>query len=468
MRRVFLLASLGIVACLNPPASPPSTVPASALGPFASLPIASIEDVPDDWWRLYDDPVLDRFVESSLTANADLRVAFANLEAARALTSQAQALRFPQLGVESGVTLGGASKRPSSALVPSTKWDVAATMSWELDLFGRLRASALAARADAEAQEAALDALKVAIAADTVQSYADLCGATRGLTEAREIADSQERLARLVEKQLQAGDVSPLELSQAATLAASSRAAVIPFEAQRANALYRLATLQGRPPAESRSFDVHCDEAPRLGRAAPVGDGTALLLRRPDVREAERRLAAAAARIGVARADLYPRLNFGGALGLLAGRFDVATTPLIPRVLFNQGPARARLEQSRANERAALASWDAVILRALREVETALVSYDAEVRRNQILATAVTEAEAYARRAEARVRLGDAASLLEVDARRVLATARLQNVQSDLAVGQSEVALFRALGGGWRVDSKGEARPQAQNDSGRS
>ncbi|MGH2257525.1 hypothetical protein ACQ1ZF_13560, partial [Enterococcus faecalis] len=92
-------------------------------------------------------------------------------------------------------------------------------------------------------------------------------------------------------------------------------AAIAPFEAQRANALYRLATLQGRPPAEARDYSFACTAAPRLRTAAPVGDGTALLLRRPDVSEAERRLAAAAARVGVARADLYPRVNLGGALG---------------------------------------------------------------------------------------------------------------------------------------------------------
>ena len=467
IRLLILLTGLAMAACLRPPSPPPTDAPATATGPFASRPVARIEAVPDDWWRLYDDARLDDFVEATLAANADLRVAFANLEAARAATSQAQAMRWPQLGLETGATIGGASKRPSSALVPSTKWDIAATASWDLDLFGRLWAGALAARADAEAQEAALDAVKVAVVADTAQAYVDLCGATRGLSEAREIFESQQRMARLVEKQLAAGEVSPLELSQAATLAASSRAAIMPFEAQRANALYRLATLQGRPPAESLDFEIECVAAPRLRGAAPVGDGTALLLRRPDVREAERRLAAAAARIGVARADLYPRVNLGGALGLLAGRYDVVMTPLVTWMLFNQAPARARLEQSRAIERAALANWDVVVLRALREVESALAAYDAELRRNGALATATTEAEAYARRAAARVRLGDAPSLLQVDARRALASARLQTVQSDLAVGQAEVALFRALGGGWRrgETEMSETDPDQQDGS---
>ncbi len=128
-------------------------------------------------------------------------------------------------------------------------------------------------------------------------------------------------------------------------------------------------------------------------------------------------------------------------------------TPLVSWAFPNQAPVRARLEQAHATERAALAGWDVAVLRALREVETTLAAYDAEARRNRDLATALREAQAYARRAGARVRLGDAPGLLQVDAQRASASATLQQVQSDLAVAQAEVALFRALGGGWRTDA---------------
>ena len=180
------------------------------------------------------------------------------------------------------------------------------------------------------------------------------------------------------------------------------------------------------------------------------------MLRRPDVREAERRLAAAAARIGVARADLYPRVNLGGALGLLSGGFKAVASPLITWAFPNQAPARARLQQARATERAALAGWDVAVLRALREVETALATYDAETRRNRDLGQAATESQAYARRAAARVRLGDAPGLLQVDAQRAYAAATLQQAQSDLLISQNEVALFRALGGGWQTRTASE------------
>ncbi len=456
IRRLAPAAALLASACMSVPKPPPTAAPASATGAFAALPVASIAPVPDEWWRLYDDPVLDGLVRSALIANADLRVAYANLDAARAALRQARAARLPQTTIESALGIDDPAAQPSaSGNVPTTDYDIAATASWDPDLFGRLRSAATAAGADAEAQAAVVDGLRVAVVADTVLAYVELCGASRAMVAAREVAAAQDRSVALVREQFAAGEVSLLEVSQVATIAATTRAAVAPFEAQRANALYRLATLQGRPPSEARSFGFACTAAPRLRRAAPVGDGTALLLRRPDVREAERRLAAAAARTGVARADLYPRVNLGGAIGLLSGGISAAVTPLVTWAFPNQTPARARLEQARATERAALAGWDVAVLRSLREVESALAAYDAEARRNRELAIASREAQAYARRAGARVRLGDAPGLLQVDAQRAIASATLQQVQSDLTVSQNEVALFRALGGGWRTDADG-------------
>jgi NodT family efflux transporter outer membrane factor (OMF) lipoprotein len=438
---------------MTAPPPPPTIAPATATGAFAASPTAAIAPVPDDWWRLYDDPALDRLVVASLAANADLRVGYANLDGARAALQQARAARLPQTTIESSGTVDNSAGQPSaSSNVPTTDYDLALTASWDIDLFGRLRSGALAAGADADAQAAAIDSLRVAVVADTVLAYVDLCGATRAAAVSRELIAVQERSLVLVRNQLAAGEVSPLEVSQAASLLESTRATLAPFEAARANALYRIATLQGRPPAEADAFNISCSAPPKLRSALPVGDGQALLLRRPDIREAERRLAAAAARIGVARADLYPRVNLGGAAGLLTGGFAATASPLIGWAFPNQAPARARLEQARANERASLAGWDVVVLRALREVETALAAYDGEVRRNHALGNANVQSKLYARRAAARVRLGDAAFLVQFDADRARAQAALALAQSDLTVAQAQVALFRALGGGWQTD----------------
>ncbi|PTS90791.1 transporter [Sphingomonas sp. HMWF008] len=446
-----LLAMLAS-GCMTAPLPPPTVAPPSATGAFADLASVSIDPVPDDWWRLYDDPVLDRLVLASLAANADVRVAYANLDGARAVVRQARAARLPQTTVESGLTADNSAGQPSaSSNVPTTDYDLALTASWDADLFGRLRSAALAARADAAAQEAALDGVRVAVVADTVLAYVELCGATQAIGAVAEQVRVQQQAVAVARDQLRAGEVSPLEVSQAASLLASTTALQAPLEAAQANARYRLATLAGRPPAEARVDPVICAKLPKLRTTAPVGDGAALLLRRPDIREAERRLAAAAARIGVARAEFYPRVNLGGAIGLLTGRLVVTGSPLVSWAFPNQAPARARLAQARASERAALAGWDVAVLRALREVETALTAYDAEQRRNLMLADAEREARLTARRAAARVRIGDVAPLLRLDADRTVAQASLALAQSDLSIAQAQVALFRALGGGWRT-----------------
>ncbi len=447
------MIALALSACMTTPAPQPVTAPPSAIGAFTTLPGVSIAPVPDDWWRLYEDSVLDGLVRVSLAANADLSVAYANLDGARAALSAARAARLPQTSIESSAGIDNPSTQPSaSSVVPTTNYDLALSASWDADLFGRLRSAALAAGADADAQAAALDGLRVAVVADTVLAYVELCGAGRAEQVAAEQLRLLERLAALVSAQFRAGEVSPLEVSQAAALVETTRAEVPQYQASAANARFRLATLQGRPPAEALSMALNCNTPPRLRTSAPVGDGQALLLRRPDVREAERRLAAAAARIGVARADLYPRINLGGAIGLLSGGLVATASPLISWSFPNQAPTRARLAQARAGEQAALASWDVAVLRALREVETALAGYDAETRRNRALVQALAQAELSARRAASRVRLGDAAFLLQLDAERTRTQAALGQAQSDLAVARAEIALFRALGGGWRGD----------------
>ena len=443
MKRLIPVLAVLASGCMTAPSPRITIAPPTATGAFADLPSASIEPVPDDWWRLYDDPVPDRLVQASLAANADVRVAYANLDGARAAVRQARAARLPQTTVESGLTVDNSAGQPSaSSNVPTTDYDLALTASWDADLFGRLRSATLAARADAAAQEAALDGIRVAVVADTVIAYVELCGATRALGAVAEQVQVQQDAVSVAQDQLRAGEVSLLELSQAASLLASTTALQAPLDAAQANARYRLATLAGRPPAEARTNPVTCRALPKLRTAAPIGDGAALLLRRP---------AAAAARIGVARADLYPRVNLGGAIGFLTGRLVATGSPLVSWAFPNQAPARARLAQARASERAALAGWDVAVLRALREVETALAVYDAEQRRNQALLEADKEARLTARRAAARVRLGDAAPLLRLDADRTVAQASLAVAQSDLAIAQAQVALFRALGGGWRT-----------------
>ncbi|MFC6627597.1 TolC family protein [Sphingomonas yabuuchiae] len=170
------------------------------------------------------------------------------ISTARARHCGKRVLRGCRKPRSSAGTIDNSATQPSaSSNVPTTDYDLALTASWDIDLFGRLRSGALAAGADADAQAAALDSLRVAVVADTVLAYVDLCGATRAANVSGEIIAVQERSVGVVRNQLAAGEVSPLEVSQAASLLESTRATLAPFGAARANALYRIATLQGRP-----------------------------------------------------------------------------------------------------------------------------------------------------------------------------------------------------------------------------
>ena len=461
MRRALplLAASALLAGCATKPGPAPAP-PAAALAPFVGTQAASALPgaPPERWWRLFEDPVLDAHVQRALAANLDLKVALVNLETARAATRQAHAARLPATALESGLGPQRADRQPSTTAVPKTSYELGAAVAFEIDLFGRLRQAALAAEADARAVQAARDAAAVTVAADTVGAYLDLCVANAGLNLARELAATQESALTLVQEQLKAGEVSPLERAQAATLRDQAAAAIPELDADRRRALFRLATLEGLPPASAASFNASCTAIPRIGALFPIGDGAALLARRPDIREAEHRLAGAAARVGVARADLYPRVQLGGSGGLIGGGGDAFLTPLVTWAFPNQAAIRARIGAADGTRAAALATWERVVLRALEEVETALSDYQARFARRQTLHAAALSSADAARRAQARHRLGADTYLVVVDAERARNAAAAQSLAAEAGVARAQLAVFRALGGGWQVAPDGHGR----------
>lgn len=446
MKRALLMAALLAGCAAKPPPNAAPPPPPAATGAFVGAPDAAPMETA--WWRLYGDEALNAHVERALAANRDLRVAVATLDAARANARAAGANRTPDVTLESGAspTTRGVNQ-PSTIGVPKSSFELGAEVSWEVDLFGRLRNQSSAASADAEAAAAARDGVRLAVVADTVGAYFDLCWAGELARVAARQIDVQRRQVETVQRQLQAGEVSPLELVQARQLLGRLEAGLPAFEADAQRARYMLANLEGLPPAEAAQFQ--CQRPPSLVGALPAGDGAGLLARRPDIREAERRLAAAGARVKVATAEIYPRVSLGASGGLIAGALDAFITPLISWSFINPARIKARIALAKANQDGALAQYDATWLGALREVESALADLDAERRANNSLAAAVTDAQAAARRAQARVTLGDANPLLALDARRTAFDAELQANLSARRLAQRQVFLFRTLGGGW-------------------
>lgn len=284
----------------------------------------------------------------------------------------------------------------------------------------------------------------------------------RQLDVAQQTVSLLDESVRLSAKRFEAGRTNKLDLVRISSLRDQQRARIPEFQAQLDSATFRLATLTGRTPAE-RPVIKSNGKLLELGQAIPVGDGRALLARRPDVRAAERRLAASTARIGVATADLYPRIAIGGSLAASAttiaslftgGAIGFLAGPLLNWSFPNQGAARAKVAGAEAQSRADLARFDKTVLTALEETETALSRYSNEIQRRQSLEGARDQAEQAARITRAQLREGRADSLAVLDAERTLAQSEADLADADARLVDDQVDLFRALGGGWQGASQ--------------
>jgi NodT family efflux transporter outer membrane factor (OMF) lipoprotein len=434
----------------------------AAAAPFAGANEApfTASALPPNWWRLYQDAALDGLIDKAFTANRDLRAASANLARSRAVLDEALEARNPEVGVNAAPAYG----RPSAAarglrepLPDMGFYDTGVNVSYQADLFGKIARAVEAAGADTQAAQAAYDLARVTVAADTARAYADNCSSAQQILVARRSIRLQEEFVQVTERRVSAGRGTALDTSRARSQLEQLHAVLPPLEAQHRTALYRLAVLTGEVPGAVSKDIEQCKLAPRLSTAIPVGDGAALLRRRPDVRQAERTLAGATARIGVATADLYPSVTLGlsaGSTGALAefgaaNAFRWSLGPLISWTLPVTGPARSRIAQAEAASNAALARFDAVVLNALRETESALTVYARELDRNASLKAARDQSALASQQAGMLFRYGRTDFLTTLDADRTLANAESALAASDAQLASDQVTLFLALGGGW-------------------
>jgi len=438
------------------------TPPPPAIAPLigGTSPQVATAPVEGDWWRLYRDPVLDRLVSDALAANTDLRAAVARLDQARAALREVRNDRLPQASLEAGATYGRFSqnRRPIGSDQEDWQFDTGLSVSYEVDLSGRVRRNIEAARGDTAAAAADADAVRVAIVAETTRAYADAAAAAERQAVAERIVELLDQSVRLTSKRFEAGRATRLDVSRIAALREQRRALVPPIVAERQAALFRLATLTGRAPQALPADASARTTTPDLDRPIPIGDGAALIARRPDIRAAERRLAAATARIGVATAELYPRISLGGSVGSSsnslgnmfgAGPLSWLLGPLISWNFPNQEAARARIEGAEAGSREALAGFDGTMLRALQETETALSAYARQAEAQQALASARDEAGRAVRITRARQREGTIDFLELLDAERTFADTEADLASSRARIVGAQIDLFRALGGGW-------------------
>nr|WP_145546712.1 TolC family protein [Variovorax boronicumulans] len=471
LRQLTTLAlALTLAACSTAPVGPDYHQPPEALAsqlaaarPFAGAQAApfSAEPLPQDWWRLWHDPVVDRLVEQALTHNTDLRQAVANLERMQAVEMEVGGATKPAIGLSGGPSYGhvsGLSLLQKDHVPPNAvHYGANAALSYQVDWVGQIRRAIEAAEAGTAGAQAAVDLVRVNVAAATARAYAQACTSGLRLQAARKSVQLQREALGVTERLQQAGRAGSIDAARARAQLQQLNAALPPLQAERQAALYRLATLTGALPQDFPKDVASCATPPQVAGAIPVGDGAALLRRRPDIRQAERALAEATARIGVAIGDLYPKVTLGlsaGSVGAASGfargdTFSWSLGPLISWTVPNTGVAQARIAQAEAGTRAALARFDGTVLTALRETETALVVYARELDRHAALQAARDDSASVAAQARQLYQNGKTGFLDALDAERVMANSEAALAASDAQLADDQVGLFLALGGGW-------------------
>jgi len=431
----------------------------------AAAPALGAED--ERWWSRFSDPTLDELVEVALAGNRDLRAAAQRVREARAVIDIEGDANYPTVDGRAGIT----RRKPSTAVAfgqflppdPNTVHTLGFDARWELDLFGyNARAIEAAEASYGSALEDARGVLQ-RLVAEVARTYVELRGVERELAVLRESLESQESAARLVASRVDAGLSSELDATRIAGLVASTRAQLAPLERARANRVHALALLLAEAPSRCAERIPVAGRIPEPPAAIPAGMPADLLRRRPDVRRTERDLARASAMTASAMTELYPRLSIGAMFGWESQYLDnmfsgdslaFSAGPSLTGPIFRRRIIEAGIEVRTAQQEQALLAHEQAFAVALRDVEDALVGLASARTRQQALEDSLS-AE---RRAEQLATtlyeggLADFLAVLDVQRTVLAAESELARARTDRAV--ASIALYKALGGGWGIESE--------------
>jgi multidrug efflux system outer membrane protein len=419
-------------------------------------------DTVERYWTRFADPALDSLVEEALARNKVLAQAAANLQAARAAKRLVGFDQYPTVTLAGGYT----HNRDSKAQLPfvdqhDREFDTAQGSFdglWELDLFGRVRRNVEAARADLGASEATLRDARVSVIAEVARDYFILRGLQDQLALTERNADNQVRSLKLTRTRLEAGRGNELDTSRAEAQWQTTLASIPTLQASIATTTYRLSVLTGRQPTALAERLSPQTPMPALPPLNAIGTPEQLLRRRPDIRVAERRLAAATARIGVAMGDLFPKVTIVGEVGYWAPTFGdfgqsearfFSVGPSISWAAFDLGRVRARISSAKAQTDAALAGYEGAVLNALEDTEGSMITYGRSQSRRDALQVAAAASDKAADLARRRFEGGLIDFLEVLDAERTALSAELLLSQSRTDAATSLVAVYKALGAGW-------------------
>lgn len=464
-QKVFI--SFGLLGCIagctavGPDYSPPQTH--LSQGWHAELSGGFGDEAMDPmhlstWWTCFDDPILTQLIDEAVANNLDLKKAQARLREARARRGIKATDRFPTLDlgasamcVKSGQETGSGSQSD----LYSTGFDA----SWELDIFGGIRRSLEAADADLAASRENVYDVMVSLVAETALNYVELRTFQMRLNIAKGNRDRQGETYKLVEHRYTAGLTSPLDLEQARYNYESTRSEIPLLESSLAAAKNRLAVLLGQVPGSLNERLAEHKSVPVATAELAVGVPAEMLRRRPDVRRAERELAAQTAQIGVATAELYPKFRLLGSIGLeslSAGTLlntvnrTYSYGPGISWQIFNAGRVQNSIEVENARQEQAMIAYRAAILGALEDVENALTAYSSEQERRKSLHIAAQSAEQAVTIAKGQYHSGLVGFSSVLEAERALLSYQDKLAASDAQVTSNLIRLYKSLGGGWQ------------------
>ncbi|UCZ85412.1 TolC family protein [Pseudomonas sp. L5B5] len=456
-----VLLSLGLAGCAVGPDYQPRTDTARPLPQRLDTALYSSEQLQRDWWRQFQDPQLDQLMDQALSRNRDIHQAQARLLEARAELDERQLDRLPTVTAEGGYSRSKAQDNPGPAgernLAKSYRAGLDA--QWEIDLFGRLQRLSEAAAARGEAAEADVAQARIVVAAEVARNYFEMRGAQRQLDVARAALENQQNMVQVVTAMVGVGRGAADELASAEAEQARQQAALPPLETRVQLARYRLAVLVAAQPSELPALIRPVALEPLVTRL-PIGNLADLLRQRPDIASAERDLAASTADIGAVTAELYPRLDLGGFLGFVAirgsdlGSSSSRAFSVLPGVSWpalHLASVKARQRQVQARQQGAHAHYEQVVLQAVAEAEGALTTYSQSQQRLGDLLQAARHSARAASLAQVRYQAGAAPYLLALQAQRTRLQSEDALAQADTASYINVVALYKALGGGWRT-----------------
>lgn len=466
MKSSLIIVTVFLTGCLGPPYQAPRVQTPSRWQETA--PGIRMQQQPEaQWWTSFGDPTLDDLIGEAVSNNYDLRLAAARVREARALRGITASRGNPQV---EAAAIASESQRsnavpPFNSLPPGISFgdrrqelfDAGFDASWELDLFGGIRRDVEAALAQVEATDAARRDVEITLVAEVARNYVELRGAQKRLDVLDARIDTLRETLEIVRARQHAGLTNDLDVARSEALLEDTRAARPSLEYASAAAVHRLAVLTGRQPEILRDRLAHHAPIPVATADLAIGLPDELIARRPDVRRAERELAAATARIDVARADLYPRIALLGTLGHRSDDTSNLTDsisrywsfgPALRWPLLTGGRVHAQIDAQRARRDQAEAAFQQSVLRAFEDVENSISSYGRDQQERERLTQAVAAESRAVDLADSRYRAGLDNFLAVLDAQRTLRDGEDRLASAQTRVALSAISLCKALGGG--------------------